>query len=228
MFIFRSIAYLLAILGYILGGITLYLGFNPIEYPAQQKLETSDLLNCQTSNKTYTPAQLDQTEINKLKTELGEALPVELVKDLANTIESVSNSIGATTEISIDSCDTNQKSTDVINEINSKLNVRKSFYEYGTLEQFVNNFNQLPYAKLTNIQINVASTFARSNICNKAINKTDLYLFTALDSNLSDNSKVILFNIRVKPKTDTSIYEKIMSNIIISGHYFKARFTCNG
>lgn len=228
MFIFRSLTLILSILGYIFGGITIYLGFNPIQFPSQEMLNLGTLLNCTAPREKYTVAQLSDSRVNDLKTRLGQNLPVETIRDFTSSLESIVSSIGSTTEVNIESCDYNSSANGSINKINSELQGKKKYYEFGTLEQFVTSFNELPFAKISNIKINVASTFARSNICNKAINTADFYLFTALDIAGLPRSKVVLFTISLRPKEDAKIHEKMISNIIISGHYLKARFACNG
>jgi hypothetical protein len=229
MFIFRTISILFSILGYAFAGLILYFGVFPITYNSPEEIRLTEIFECNEVRNTYQFNELVDTDFNQITSEIGSNLPIDLVSDIMSQLETFASIAGATTELTISYCDSNESSNASINTINKYLDSRSRFYDFGTVNSFVNSFNELPYAQLTNAKIDVASTFARSNVCNKAINQSELYLFTSLGSNLnSSNSRVALFTIKLKSDTNNEWYEVFTNNILVSGHYFKANLKCNG
>ena len=228
MSVFRPIAFVLAILGYVLGGITIYLGFNPVQFPTQEKLTVTQILNCQSTKETYEYSSFSDEKVKSLTNILGETSPVQIVKDLAGTIDSAAKTGGSKTFINIEYCNVSTTISETLDKVNSNLKSKEKYYEYGTIEKFVNDFNQLPFAKLTNINVDVQSTFARTKVCNKPVNKSEFYIFTVAGSNASSQTQVALFDIELKSNTSASMTDKFIGNLITSGHYFKANYSCNG
>lgn len=227
MFIPRTITTILAVIGYILAGTLLFLGFSPVTYPNQQKLELSSILDCKPTIKKYKLSELTTDEITNLKSTLGSTSPIEVIRDLASSVESVSTNVGSTTKLNIEYCEYKSPSGETLSKINSELNNKKKYYEFGTVDQFVSSFNQLPFVKLTNIKVDVASTFVRSNVCNKPINKSDFYIFTVIP-NVTGSTQVAMYTLSLESDPSASLIEKFSGNLTTSGHYFKANLTCNG
>jgi hypothetical protein len=228
MFIFRALTPLFAILGYILAVVALYLGFFPLHYSAQERVSLTNLLDCSTQNSSYTLKNLTDEEITNIKSDLGPTAPIELIRDFMKSIESVSDSVGTETVLSIESCDTEGKSSDILGKVNKSFEGKSKFYEYGLFSDFVKSVNELPFAKLSNVELKVDSTFARSNVCNTPINREQLYFISVVDTQNEDTKKAIVFNINLQQSADSSLPQDVMGNLIVSGHYLKASLKCNG
>jgi len=228
MFILRGVSLVLSILGYLLAGTLVYFGFIPLEYPTQPDLNLKALINCNSTSINYNLKDLDSKKISELKTKIGNNAPIDLIRDFMSSIDSVSQNIGSSPELNLQYCDVQQTTKEVLEQVNSELLKQEKYYEFGLFNDFVKSVNELPFAKINNIQLNIESTFARTNVCNSAITKTKMYLFTVVDSGVQNIKKAIMFKISLQLAETANEWQKFTRNLVTTGQYFKAQYQCNG
>lgn len=228
MFILRGLTFILSILGYLLAVTVGYFGFYPIDYPTQPELNLKSLISCNTTSSHFGMGDLTQDKISDLKSKTGPNAPIELIRDFMNSIDSVTQNIGSSPELNVQYCDVQQLSKEVLTKINTELTSKKPYYEFGEFNDFVKSVNDLPFAKLSNIEVKIDSTFARTNYCNSPITKGKLYLFTVVDSNVQNVRKAMMFQINIVESKSSQQWQKFVRNITTSGQYLKAQIKCNG
>jgi len=228
MFILRGISFILSILGYILAVSVGYLGFFPVEIATQPDLNLKSLISCNTSTASYGMSDLTQEKVNDLKSKTGPNAPIELIRDFMGSIDSVTQNIGSSPQLNVQYCDVQQLSKEVLTKINAELTNQKKYYEFGQFNDFVKSVNDLPFAKLSNVEVKIDSTFARTNYCNSPITKSKMYLFTVVDSGIQNIRRAMMFQINIVESSNAKQWQKFVRNLATSGQYFKSQVNCNG
>jgi hypothetical protein len=229
MFIFRWLSNILAPIGIILTVLIAYFAANPLRTSPQKNLELSSVLNCNSQTYESTSKYLNDEEQLKLKNLLGAASPIELVNEFAfgSVSQSLVKPIGSKTKLNISYCNVEEDQTTALSLVESYLKTQSKMYQYGSVDEFIDKINSIPFQKFSTSDIKVPSTFVRSNYCNRPTNKADLYLFSIIPG-ITTKSTVIMFNMSFENDPDALYYHKYSGNIIESVQYIKSKLYCNG
>lgn len=226
MFILRGISLTLSTLGYILAGTLIYFCFYPLEYRIRLDLNLDSILDCDVKDTYYKLKNLDSDRISEIKAEIGNNAPIDLISNFMFWIDSLTQLVGSSPELNLQYCDIQNNSKDILEIISSKLIKQDKYYEIGLFNNFVKQVNEIPFVKVNNIQLNIESIFARTNVCNSAISKMKMYLFTIVNSEFTNIKRVVLFKIGFSMNDTVNTWQKFVHNLVTTGHYFKARYKC--
>jgi hypothetical protein len=172
---------------------------------------------------------MSDEQLLKLKMQLGAGIPIELVNEFAfgNVTNSLVQPVGSKSVLRTSYCTVKEDSSVVIATIEKYFENQKKYYSYGSLEDFIDRINSLPFAKISNFDLKVPSTFIRSTYCNQPVNNSDFYLFSVVPG--PDNNNVVaLFNINFMDDENAKQQHKYTRNLLETGQYVKSRLYCNG
>lgn len=224
----RGITFLIALIGYLLAGTIGYFAFYPLSVTPQKKLDLAEIMSCTKMSNTYGYKDMTDESLLSLKNTIGAKLPIEQMRSFVMNLDKAAEYTGQRTVMNIDYCDVSGTEVENLNKVTTYLRTVSKYYEFGTFNEFVTSINNLPFASISNFEITVNSSFARTNVCNSSIVDSKLYLFLTLDSNRASSKRMVLFTIQLEDLDNTTLIQKATKNIIQTGHYLKAQINCNG
>ncbi len=229
MFLFRWLSNILAPIGLILAILIIYFAFFPLLSKSQPKLTLNKVLSCNPQTYQDVTKYLTDEELLKLKNQLGAASPIELVNEFAfgSVTESLAKPMGSKTRLEITYCNVDNEQADALSSVQNYLKTQDKLFTYSSLEDFIDKVNSVPFAKISNFDIKVPSTFARTTYCSKPTSNADFYLFSVIPGAIT-KSTVIMFNMSFEDNSDAKNYYKYSGNIIKSAQYMKSKLYCNG
>ncbi|BDQ04539.1 MAG: hypothetical protein KatS3mg084_0057 [Candidatus Dojkabacteria bacterium] len=226
---FRFFISLIAILGYMLGITLVSFAIFPLQKTVQKTLDLKDLHSCIPHILEYSSNDLDS--IQDLNSQLELNLPLDQIQNLAKNIDTIANYVGMYTKINIEYCDiyTTDQSNDLFTELRNYLKTNSYYYEYGSINDFINSLNQnFPLLKLGMFDLKFNSLFIRTTTCNTPITQSRLYLAIAPDVPENTPKRITLITLKLVNNNDSSTIQQGIRNLIETGHYFKEMFTCHG
>jgi hypothetical protein len=227
MFIFRWISNIVAPIGFIIILILAFFALKPLDATPQPKLDLAKILNCQNQFSATANGLLSDEEILNIKSQIGTAMPVEIINQFTfgNVVDSLLDGMGSKSELDITYCTMQGDSTKIIPVVENYLESQNKYYIHGSVDQFVDRINTLPFAKISNIDLELPSIFARTNYCSQSINKSELYLFAVVPGPQSNNL-VAMFNMSFIEDDAAENINRYTGNILKTTQYFKAKLNC--
>ncbi len=201
----------------------------PLHKTIQKPLDLKDIYSCTPNILEYSTTDLDA--IKDLNSQLGLTLPLDQIESIAKSIDNIAYYAGMHSRINIEYCDvyTNDHSDDLFTSLRNYLNKNSYYYEYGSINDFINFLNQkFPLLKLGMFDLKFNSVFIRTTFCNAAITQSRFYLAIAPDVSGNIPRRITLITLRLVNNNDSTHVQKGVRNLIETGHYFKEMFACNG
>lgn len=225
MFILRWISMAFAILGFIIFGTIVYFSFSPLKKTLASTPTISTILNCNESKVVENVRKLDDNTIKSLKDQFGTKLPAVVIRDFSNTMDTVVSAFGTQTQITVTYCTTEDK--EALQRIKKYFEENKN-YNSGSIDNLISGLNQIPAINISNFSLSVQSVVARTSYCITPINRMSILLYSFIESpTYSNENLVVLFDIKFIEESEAKAFEKIISNLLITGQYFKSSLRCN-
>lgn len=224
----RGVTFIIAVFGYIIASTLGYFAIYPLKIGPRKSLSLDEMFSCTTTSARYTYEDLTNQKQEEIKNSIGPKLPITQIKNLLANINGTASYVGMQSSIRIDFCDIQGSENEILKKVTDYLKNYGKYYEYGALNEFVARINDLPFAQVSNFEMNINSAFARTTYCNVSIVESKLHLFLTLDPGISSYKRVVLFTVELLPIENPKIERKVLRNLIETGNFFKTRLNCDG
>jgi hypothetical protein len=221
MFLFRWISNILSIIGIICAILLVYFGFFPLKVKEQQNIKLTDIFsNCKVNNILTNSESLTADKISELNSQIGAGVPLDLVNNyFLNSLKPIAKKAGMEPRLTITSCEVDD--TNPITKVDDFFNAKVNFYNKGSVDQVISKINQLPFIKISSVDIKLPSLLAKTNFCNAPIHRSVFYFFAQ-----PTEKNIVMLEVNLQSAASRNQFQKISDNLLTTGQYVKSKLYC--